>query len=100
MVIAVKPFLVLAVALCSSFVAAGRATGATVSALPPGAELRKWIVGNWKADFLAPNSPPHYVYETFADDGTFEAFESVKEGNGPEKFFFKGSGTWKVEGGF
>jgi hypothetical protein len=79
---------------------ADRVTGANVSALPPEAELRKWIVGNWKADFPAPDSPPHYVYESYTDDGTFRQFESVKEGSAPEKFLFKASGTWDVESGF
>lgn len=62
--------------------------------------MSKWIVGHWKADLPAPDSPPHYVYETFADDGIFKQFESVKEGSAPEKFLFKASGSWNVEGGF
>lgn len=96
----VKPFLVLALTISSSFLTARGTIAASLSSLPPDVELMKLIVGNWKADFPAPNSPPHYVYETFADDGTFKTFESVREGTAPEKLLFKASGTWSVEGGF
>jgi TonB family protein len=79
---------------------AARAIGANPSVLPPDAELRKWIVGSWKAEFQTADSAPHYMYETYADDGTFKVFESVKEGRAPEKVFAKLTGTWNVEGGF
>ena len=100
MLIAVKSFLVVAIAIASSFITAARAEVTDRSALPADAELRKRIVGNWKADFPAANSAPHYVYETYAGDGTFKVFEAVKEGSAPEKLLAKVTGTWNVEGGF
>jgi TonB family protein len=98
-IIAVKPSLAVAIVIFSSFIIAPRATGANLAALPPDAELTKWIVGNWRIDFPGVNSA-EYVYETYACNGTFKQFETVREGSAPERLLIKMSGTWNVQGGF
>jgi TonB family protein len=71
-----------------------------LSALPPDAELTKWIVGNWRVDLPVVNSTAHYAYETYVGDGTFKHLEAVKEGSAPERLVANLIGTWNVEGGF
>jgi TonB family protein len=100
MLLAVKSFLAVAFAITSSFITAAGATGAGSPALPPDAELTKWIVGNWRIDLPAPNSVAHYLYETYAGNGTFKQFEAVKEGSAAERLLTKTTGAWHVEGGF
>ncbi|MGH8099648.1 MAG: hypothetical protein ACREIW_00020 [Chthoniobacterales bacterium] len=98
--IAVKPFLAVAIVISSSFITAPRATGADRFALPPDAELTKWIVGNWRVDLPTAKFTARYAYETYAGDGTFRHFGAVREGSAPERLVIKASGAWNVEGGF
>ncbi|MGI9088004.1 MAG: TonB family protein [Chthoniobacterales bacterium] len=100
MLIAVKPFLVIAIVISSSFTTTADAAGADLTALPPDAELTKWIVGTWKVDLPPANSAARFAYETYAGDGTFKHFAAVQEGSAPAKLLVKASGTWNVQGGF
>jgi TonB family protein len=98
--IAVKPFLAVAIAISSSFITAPRATGTDRSALPPDAELTKWIVGNWRVDLPTVKFTARHFYESYAGNGTFKYFGAVREGSAPERLVSKVFGTWNVQGGF
>lgn len=100
MLISVKQSLIVAIAISFSVMIAGSATGGSLSALPPDAELKKWIVGSWRIDLPATSFASPHGYEVYSENGTFKHFESVKEGSAPEKLLAKLTGTWTVEDGF
>src|ERR1017187_8254515 len=93
------PVLIL-IAMSSGLVTAASAVGVKAPALPPDAELKKWIVGTWRIDYPSPPSKSFYGYDTYRDDGTFKHFNEVKEGSAAPKLLSSVSGTWTVENGY
>lgn len=99
-VASMKPLRLVAIAISYWFITAAGATGAALSALPPDAELKEWIVGSWRVDYPSAQSAWHYGYETYRDNGTYKHFGEIKEGGAHAKLLFEASGTWSVENGY
>ncbi len=97
-----KPPVFVIIAMSSWLVTAAVASVLTVKApaLPPDAELKKWIVGTWRIDYPIRPTRSTYGYDIYRDDGTFTHFNEVKEGNAAPKLLSSASGRWTVEDGF
>jgi len=93
-----SPVLVIA-ALSCWLVTGASAVGVKAPALPPDAELKKWIVGTWRIDYPSLPNKSAYGYETYRDDGTFKNFHEVKEGSAAPRLLSTVAGTWNIEDG-
>jgi TonB family protein len=93
-----SPVLVI-IAMSCWLVTAASAVEVKPPALPPDAELKKWIVGNWRVDYPNEGSAAEFGYEIYAENGTFKHFGEVKDYGAPPRLLFKVSGTWDVRNG-